>query len=211
MPPLHSRRPARQKAAGMHQHVRSPIHLALEHGVTLFDTRAHVRRRRCERLVGQAPRGRRNQVVLASKVGILAWPVVGIPRGVSGKPPRVRPTETSNPGWPKPTTVADHLADECRASVDGGHTRPGDSSPNLSLLRQEPAPPASCACSRCAAGRFAASALTASACSPSRTRLDGWRSHATTAGATAEPGGSGRPVPRSQRSASPGSPAASRC
>ena len=46
---------------------------------------------------------------------------------------------------------------------------------------------------------------------PSRTRLHESRSPATTAGATAEPGGSERPVPRSQRSASPGSPAASRC
>ena len=35
-----------------------------------------------------------------------------------------RPAETSNPGWPTPTTVADHLAEECRASPDGGQPPP---------------------------------------------------------------------------------------
>ena len=54
-------------------------------------------------------RGRRSESLVAS---------------AGSHPESRRPTETSNPGWPEPTTVADHLADECRASVDGGHTRP---------------------------------------------------------------------------------------
>jgi aryl-alcohol dehydrogenase-like predicted oxidoreductase len=69
---------------------RAAIARALDLGVTLFDTADMYGRGASERLVGHALRGRRDEVVLASKVGILSWPVVGIPRGVSGRPNYIR-------------------------------------------------------------------------------------------------------------------------
>ena len=72
------------------EQARAAIDRALELGVTLLDTADMYGRGASERLVGQGIRGRRDDVVLASKVGILSWPVVGIPRGVSGRPDYIR-------------------------------------------------------------------------------------------------------------------------
>jgi aryl-alcohol dehydrogenase-like predicted oxidoreductase len=69
---------------------RAAIDRALELGVTLLDTADMYGRGASERLVGRALQGRRDQVVLASKVGIRSWPVVGIPRGFDGRPDYIR-------------------------------------------------------------------------------------------------------------------------
>ncbi|MDB5060132.1 MAG: Pyridoxine 4-dehydrogenase, partial [Chloroflexi bacterium] len=65
------------------------IHRALELGVSFLDTSDAYGRGRNEELVGRAIAGRRDQVVLATKFGILRTDDPGY-RGVSGKPDYVK-------------------------------------------------------------------------------------------------------------------------
>jgi aryl-alcohol dehydrogenase-like predicted oxidoreductase len=64
------------------------IHRALELGVTFLDTAAAYGDGANERLVGQAIRGRRAEVVVATKCGIVAGG--GVPRGLDGSPRHIR-------------------------------------------------------------------------------------------------------------------------
>src|SRR6188472_3579712 len=65
------------------------IHRALEMGITLFDTADMYGGGRNEELLGRAIRGRRNQVVIATKFGNVRNPD-GTFKGVNGKPEYVR-------------------------------------------------------------------------------------------------------------------------
>jgi aryl-alcohol dehydrogenase-like predicted oxidoreductase len=66
------------------------IHRALDLGVTFLDTSDVYGPYKNEELVGQAIRGRREQVVLATKFGIVRDPANPNLRGVNGKPEYVR-------------------------------------------------------------------------------------------------------------------------
>ena len=66
------------------------IHLAIERGVTLLDTADVYGMGRNEELVGRAIRGRRHEVIVATKFGILRDPSQPDKRGFSGKPEYVR-------------------------------------------------------------------------------------------------------------------------
>jgi len=66
------------------------IHRALELGVTLLDTSDIYGPQTNERLVGRAIADRREQVVLATKFGILRDPADPARRGVNGRPEYVR-------------------------------------------------------------------------------------------------------------------------
>src|SRR5207244_13407390 len=61
------------------------IHRALELGVTFLDTADMYGPYLNEELVGRAIRGRREQVVLATKFGIVRSPIDSMVRGISGK------------------------------------------------------------------------------------------------------------------------------
>jgi aryl-alcohol dehydrogenase-like predicted oxidoreductase len=67
------------------------IHRALDLGVTLIDTADAYAKGANERLVGEAIRGRRREVVLASKFGLIPGPS-GPATDVDGRPERVRPS-----------------------------------------------------------------------------------------------------------------------
>jgi aryl-alcohol dehydrogenase-like predicted oxidoreductase len=67
------------------------IHRALDLGVTLIDTADAYAKGANERLVGEAIRGRRREVVLASKFGLIPGPS-GPATEVDGRPERVRPS-----------------------------------------------------------------------------------------------------------------------
>jgi len=64
------------------------IHAALDAGIDLLDTSDAYGPHRNEELVGRAIRGRREQVVLATKFGIVRGP--GVERSISGRPEYVR-------------------------------------------------------------------------------------------------------------------------
>jgi aryl-alcohol dehydrogenase-like predicted oxidoreductase len=66
------------------------IHRALELGLTFLDTADMYGPYTNEELVGRAIRGRRNEVVLATKFGIVRNPETPTVRGVSGRPEYVR-------------------------------------------------------------------------------------------------------------------------
>ena len=66
------------------------IHRALELGVTLLDTADIYGPHTNERLVGRAIAGRRDQVVLATKFGIVRDPDNPAARGVNGRPDYVK-------------------------------------------------------------------------------------------------------------------------
>jgi aryl-alcohol dehydrogenase-like predicted oxidoreductase len=66
------------------------IHRALELGVTLLDTADIYGPETNERLVGRAIAGRRGQVVVATKFGIVRDPENPAARGVNGRPDYVR-------------------------------------------------------------------------------------------------------------------------
>ena len=66
------------------------IHRALELGINFLDTADVYGPHKNEELVGQAIRGRRGQVVLATKFGIVRSPTDPNVRGVNGKPEYVR-------------------------------------------------------------------------------------------------------------------------
>ena len=52
---------------------------------------------------------------------VAARPLTKTTRANPGLPEPRRPTETSNPEWPKPTAVADQLTDTRRTAPDGAH------------------------------------------------------------------------------------------
>jgi aryl-alcohol dehydrogenase-like predicted oxidoreductase len=66
------------------------IRRALELGVTFLDTAEVYAGGENEKLVGEAIAGRRDEVVLATKFGIIADPDTGWPAGVDGSPDNVR-------------------------------------------------------------------------------------------------------------------------
>src|ERR1022692_554803 len=66
------------------------IHRALELGITLLDTADIYGPHTNEELVGRAIKGKRDQVVLATKFGIVRDPANPQVRGVSGKPEYVK-------------------------------------------------------------------------------------------------------------------------
>jgi aryl-alcohol dehydrogenase-like predicted oxidoreductase len=66
------------------------IHLAMERGVTFLDTADVYGMGRNEELVGRAIAGRRHEVVIATKFGILRDPAQPEKRGVSGRPEYVQ-------------------------------------------------------------------------------------------------------------------------
>ena len=66
------------------------IHRAIDRGVTLLDTADVYGIGKNEDLVGRAVKRRRNQVVIATKFGILRDPANPLARGVSGKPEYVQ-------------------------------------------------------------------------------------------------------------------------
>src|ERR1700734_1031321 len=66
------------------------IHRALELGINFLDTADMYGPYKNEELVGRAIKGKREQIVLATKFGILRDPANPMVRGVSGKPEYVR-------------------------------------------------------------------------------------------------------------------------
>ena len=66
------------------------IHRALELGINFLDTADVYGPHKNEELVGQAIKGRRDKIVLATKFGIVRDPANPNVRGVSGKPDYVR-------------------------------------------------------------------------------------------------------------------------
>src|SRR5271167_3980305 len=66
------------------------IHRALELGITLLDTADVYGPYKNEVLVGKAIKGKRDQVVLATKFGIVRDPANPGARGVNGKPDYIR-------------------------------------------------------------------------------------------------------------------------
>jgi aryl-alcohol dehydrogenase-like predicted oxidoreductase len=66
------------------------IHRAIDLGCTFLDTADMYGPHRNEELVGRAIRGRREQVVVATKFGIMRDPVTRLPSGISGRPEYVR-------------------------------------------------------------------------------------------------------------------------
>jgi aryl-alcohol dehydrogenase-like predicted oxidoreductase len=66
------------------------IHRAIDRGVTLLDTADVYGIGKNEELVGLAVKQRRNEVVIATKFGILRDPANPLARGVSGKPEYVQ-------------------------------------------------------------------------------------------------------------------------
>jgi aryl-alcohol dehydrogenase-like predicted oxidoreductase len=69
---------------------RATIDQALDGGVTLLDTADMYGNGPSERFVGNAIRGRRERVVLATKTGITTRRFTGMPKGVDGQPDRIR-------------------------------------------------------------------------------------------------------------------------
>ena len=69
---------------------KATIHQALERGVILLDTADMYGNGASERFVGNAIRGRRERVVLATKTGIITRRFTGLPKGVDGRPDRIR-------------------------------------------------------------------------------------------------------------------------
>jgi aryl-alcohol dehydrogenase-like predicted oxidoreductase len=69
---------------------RATIDQALDGGVTLLDTADMYGNGASERFVGNAIRGRRERVVLATKTGITTRRFTGIPKGLDGRPDRIR-------------------------------------------------------------------------------------------------------------------------
>ena len=66
------------------------IHRALELGINFLDTADVYGPYKNEELVGRAIKGKRDQIVLATKFGIVRDPKDPSVRGVSGKPDYVR-------------------------------------------------------------------------------------------------------------------------
>src|SRR5205085_12416585 len=76
--------------AGDEQESTATIHRALELGITFLDTADVYGPYTNEQLVGRALAGRRDQVVLATKFGIVRDPDDPSKRGINGRPEYVR-------------------------------------------------------------------------------------------------------------------------
>ncbi|MGV8750523.1 aldo/keto reductase, partial [Pseudomonas aeruginosa] len=72
------------------QEAIATLHRALELGVTLLDTADMYGPHNNEELVGEAIKGKRQQVFLATKFGILRDPADPSARGVSSRPEYIR-------------------------------------------------------------------------------------------------------------------------
>src|SRR5882672_7198714 len=68
----------------------STIHRALELGITFFDTADVYGPHTNEQLLGRGIKGHRDQVIIATKFGILRDPKKAEFRGISGKPDYVK-------------------------------------------------------------------------------------------------------------------------
>lgn len=68
---------------------KATLQRALDRGVTLFDTADMYGRGANEKLLGRHLRGARNDIVLATKTGILTMPGLGLPMGVDASPARI--------------------------------------------------------------------------------------------------------------------------
>ena len=77
------------------------IHRALELGINFLDTADVYGPHTNEELVGRAIKGKRDQVVLATKFGIVRDPANPSVRGVSGKPDYVQQVLRSQPEAPR--------------------------------------------------------------------------------------------------------------
>lgn len=69
---------------------RETLQRAIDAGVTLFDTADMYGNGHNERFVGASIASRRDEIVLATKTGILTMPGLGLPRGVDARPERIR-------------------------------------------------------------------------------------------------------------------------
>ncbi len=72
------------------QEAIATLHRALELGVTLLDTADMYGPHTNEQLIGKAIKGKRDQVFLATKFGIVRDPADPTARGVSSKPDYIR-------------------------------------------------------------------------------------------------------------------------
>ncbi len=68
---------------------KATLERALERGVTLFDTADMYGRGANEKLLGRHLGSARDEIVLATKTGILTMPGLGLPTGVDGSPARI--------------------------------------------------------------------------------------------------------------------------
>lgn len=68
---------------------KATLERALERGVTLFDTADMYGRGANEKLLGRHLGSSRDEIVLATKTGILTMPGLGLPTGVDGSPARI--------------------------------------------------------------------------------------------------------------------------
>lgn len=68
---------------------KATLQRALDRGVTLFDTADMYGRGANEKLLGRHLRGARNDIVLATKTGILTMPGLGLPMGVDASPAHI--------------------------------------------------------------------------------------------------------------------------
>lgn len=66
------------------------IRRALDRGVRLLDTADMYANGRNETLVGRGIAGRREEAIIATKTGVLTWPLLGLPSGVDGSPRHIR-------------------------------------------------------------------------------------------------------------------------
>ena len=77
------------------------LHRALELGVTFFDTADMYGPYNNEELVGKALKGRRQEVVIATKFGIQRDPNDPEKRGINGRPEYVRQACDAQPAPPR--------------------------------------------------------------------------------------------------------------
>src|SRR5260370_20846022 len=92
------------------------VHRALQLGITFFDTADVYGPYTNEKLLSRALKGHREQVIIATKFGILRDPARSDFRGVSGKPDYVRQACEGSPGRLGLVTI--HIYYQHRAEPD---------------------------------------------------------------------------------------------
>ncbi len=70
---------------------RATIDAAMDAGVTMLDTADMYGSGASEEFVGEAIKGRRDDLVIATKTGILTRRLLGLPKGLDGRPERIGP------------------------------------------------------------------------------------------------------------------------